>query len=87
MRQSDKYHVAALVYDRARCAFALGYRSRPCLMPINKSVKQNQSRIQRLDGIINVAHSDFSFPCCFATLVILTDYGSHCNRHNFYKSQ
>ena len=32
MRQSDKYHVAALVYDRARCAFAFGYRSRPCLM-------------------------------------------------------
>ena len=32
MRQSDKYHVAAFVYDRARCAFAFGYRSRPCLM-------------------------------------------------------
>lgn len=32
MRQSDKYHVAAIVYDRARCAFAFGYRSRPCLM-------------------------------------------------------
>lgn len=32
MRQSDKYHIAALVYDRARCTFAFGYRSRPCLM-------------------------------------------------------
>ena len=32
MRQSNKYHVAAIVYDRARCAFAFGYRSRPCLM-------------------------------------------------------
>ena len=32
MRQSDKYHVATLVYNLARCAFALGYRSRPCLM-------------------------------------------------------
>lgn len=32
MRQSDKYHVAALVYDRARCAFALGYRSCPSFM-------------------------------------------------------
>ena len=32
MRQSDKYHVAALVYDLARCTFAFGYRLRPCLM-------------------------------------------------------
>ena len=32
MRQSDKYHVAALVYNLARCAFALGYRSRPSFM-------------------------------------------------------
>lgn len=32
MRQSDKYHVATLVYDFARCMFALGYRSRPCLV-------------------------------------------------------
>lgn len=32
MRQSNKYHVAALVYDRARCAFAFGYRSRHCFM-------------------------------------------------------
>lgn len=32
MRQSDKYHVAALVYDLARCMFAFGYRSCPCFM-------------------------------------------------------
>lgn len=32
MRQSNKYHVAAIVYDLARCTFAFGYRSRPCLM-------------------------------------------------------
>lgn len=32
MRQSNKYHVAVLVYDFARCAFVLGYCSRPCLM-------------------------------------------------------
>lgn len=32
MRQSDKYHVAVLVYDLTRCAFVLGYRSRPFLM-------------------------------------------------------
>lgn len=32
MRQSNKYHVAAIVYDLTRCAFAFGYRSRPCLM-------------------------------------------------------
>lgn len=54
---------------------------------MRQSVKQNVGGVHLLDGIINVAHSDFSFPCCFATLVILTDYGSHCNSHNFYKSQ
>lgn len=32
MRQSNKYHVAVLVYDFARCAFVLGYCSRPRLM-------------------------------------------------------
>lgn len=32
MRQSNKYHVAAIVYDLTRCTFAFGYRSRPCLM-------------------------------------------------------
>lgn len=32
MRQSNKYHVAAIVYDLARCTFAFSYRSRPCLM-------------------------------------------------------
>lgn len=32
MRQSNKYHVAAIVYDLARCTFAFDYRSRPCLM-------------------------------------------------------
>lgn len=32
MRQSDKYYVAAIVYDLARCTFAFSYRSRPCLM-------------------------------------------------------
>lgn len=32
MRQSDKYHVTAFVYDLTRCAFVLGYRSRSCLM-------------------------------------------------------
>lgn len=32
MRQSNKYHVAAIVYDLARCTFAFGYRSRPCFM-------------------------------------------------------
>lgn len=32
MRQSNKYHVAAIVYDLACCTFAFSYRSRPCLM-------------------------------------------------------
>lgn len=32
MRQSNKYHVAAIVYNLARCTFAFGYRSRSCLM-------------------------------------------------------
>ena len=56
------------------------------LMPITKSVKQNQSRVQLLVGLVNVVHS-VSFPCCFATLIILTDYGGYCNRHIFYKLQ
>lgn len=32
MSECDKYHVAAIVYHLARCAFVFGYRSRPCLM-------------------------------------------------------
>ena len=32
MSYRNKYNVAALVYNLARCAFVLGYRSRPCLM-------------------------------------------------------
>ena len=32
MRQSDKYHVAAIVYDLTRCTFAFSYRLRSSLM-------------------------------------------------------
>lgn len=32
MSECDKYNVAAIVYNLARCMFVLGYRSRPCLM-------------------------------------------------------
>lgn len=32
MSECDKYHVAAIVYNLARCVFVLGYRLRPCLM-------------------------------------------------------
>lgn len=32
MSECDKYNVAAIVYNLARCMFMLGYRLRPCLM-------------------------------------------------------
>lgn len=32
MSECDKYNVAAIVYNLARCVFVFGYRSRPCLM-------------------------------------------------------
>ena len=32
MSECNKYNVAALVYNLARCMFMLGYRLRPCLM-------------------------------------------------------
>ena len=32
MSYRNKYNVAAIVYDLARCMFMLGYRLRPCLM-------------------------------------------------------
>lgn len=32
MSECDKYNVAAIVYNLARCVFVLGYRLRPCLM-------------------------------------------------------
>lgn len=32
MSECDKYNVAAIVYNLARCAFVFGYRLRPCLM-------------------------------------------------------
>ena len=32
MSYRNKYNVAILVYNLARCTFMLGYRSRPCLM-------------------------------------------------------
>ena len=39
MRQSNKYHVAAIVYDLAYCTFAFSYRSRPCLMRRKRSAR------------------------------------------------
>ena len=44
MRQSNKYHVAAIVYDLARCTFAFSYRSRPCLMSRKWSARPNRRR-------------------------------------------
>ena len=32
MSYRNKYNVAALVYNLARCTFMLGYRLRPCFM-------------------------------------------------------
>ena len=39
MRQSNKYYVAAIVYDLARCMFAFGYRSRSCPMRRKRSAR------------------------------------------------
>ena len=32
MSYRNKYNVAAIVYNLARCTFILGYRSRPCFV-------------------------------------------------------